>query len=218
MDIFLIFFTSLFVGLSGAVMPGPLLSVNIYGTLRAGVKGGLLTIVGHSLIEIPVIIFLFIEPKQFLSYQGVIGMFGGCILIGMGIIMLRSAKRINLEFETTTSSKNKHYVLHGILASISNPYWYLWWATIGFSSYFNISEQTGIYEPRVFYLGHISADFVWYGLITLLIAKGVRRINQKSYRLIILILGIFLTLLGAYFVYFGINKMRALKNLSTLSS
>lgn len=105
-------------------MPGPLLSVNIYSALRAGVKGGLSAIVGHSFIEAIVIITLLLGLKQFFSYQitqGIIGILGGGVLVWMGINMLRSVKRISLEFELTSSTKGKYYLLHGILASISNP-------------------------------------------------------------------------------------------------
>lgn len=209
MNLSSIFFTSLLVGLSGAAMPGPLLSVNIYGTLRSGIKGGLSTIVGHSLVEAVILIILLIGLKKFLSYQitqGIIGILGGGVLIWMGINMLRSIKTMSLELETTSLSKDKHYMLHGVLASISNPYWYLWWATIGLN-YLSIARQNGVYGPPAFYFGHISADFVWYGIITFLISKGVRKINQKVYRLVIFVLGIFLIFMGIYFITFGINKI-----------
>lgn len=207
MNLFTIFFSSLFVGLSGAVMPGPLLSVNIYSTLKKGIKGGLSTTIGHSIIEAIIVIAILFGLKQFLSYkltQGIIGIIGGCALVWMGINMLRAFRKINLELESAQSPRKMNDIFQGIIATISNPYWYIWWATVGLN-YISISRQTGIYGPPAFYFGHISSDFVWYGIISFLTAKGVKKLNPKIHSFIVLILGIFLVFLGASFAVFGIN-------------
>lgn len=208
MNIFTIFFTSLLVGLSGAVMPGPLLTINIYNTLRKGIKSGFSTIIGHSIIEAIIFVAILVGLKQFLSHkltQVVIGILGGGTLIFMGINMIRAHKTINLELELSSSSVSKsNDILKGILATMSNPYWYIWWATIGLN-YISISRRAGTYGPTAFYFGHISSDFVWYGLVAFLTAKGVKKMNQKIYKLLILMLGIFLIFLGTSFIVFGIT-------------
>ena len=209
MSILIIFFTALLVGLSGAVMPGPLLSVNIFGTLKTGIKGGLLTVVGHALAEAVIVVSLLIGLSRFLSYgavQGIIGIVGGSALVWMGISMLKAAPKIVLELETTHLSGGRNHVFQGLFATVSNPYWYIWWATVGLN-YISISRESGIYGLLSFYFGHISSDLVWFGFIILLVARGITKVNQKIHKVVVLVLGTFLALLGISFVLFGISKL-----------
>ncbi|MDD5528791.1 MAG: LysE family transporter [bacterium] len=213
MNVFTIFVTSLFIGLSGAVMPGPLLSLNIYNTIQKGIKGGLIIIIGHSIIEAVIVISLLSGLKQLFlqgNVQGIIGITGGFVLIWMGINMLKSVKKIDIEFinpETNSHlSKQNSGIFQGIFATLSNPYWYIWWATVGLN-YILLSKETGIYGPFAFYFGHISSDFLWYGIIAVLTAKGIRKIKPSVYRFIVLILGVFLTVMGISFIIFGTSKL-----------
>ncbi|MDD2890772.1 MAG: LysE family transporter [bacterium] len=213
MNIFSIFITSLFIGLSGAVMPGPLLSVNIYNTIQKGIKGGLVIIIGHSIIEAIIVILLLSGLKQLFlqeDVQGIIGITGGFVLVWMGINMLRSVKKINIEFTNPTEklhlSKQNSGIFQGIFATLSNPYWYIWWATVGLN-YILLSKENGIYGPFAFYFGHISSDFLWYGVIAVLTAKGIRKIKPTIYGSIVLILGVFLIFMGIGFIIFGKNKL-----------
>ncbi|MFA5033394.1 MAG: LysE family transporter [bacterium] len=213
MNLFTIFITSLFIGLSGAVMPGPLLSLNIYNTIQKGIKGGLIIIIGHSIVEAIIVILLLSGVKQLFlreGVQGIIAITGGFVLVWMGINMLKSVKKINIQFinpaENSYSSKQNSGIFQGILATLSNPYWYIWWATVGLN-YILLSKKTGIYGPFAFYFGHISSDFLWYGVIAVLTAKGIQKIKPSIYGSIVLILGVFLIFMGINFIIFGGNKL-----------
>src|SRR5271157_4108973 len=52
LEFFAIFTTSFTVALSGALMPGPLLTVTISESARRGYMAGPLLIVGHSVLEL----------------------------------------------------------------------------------------------------------------------------------------------------------------------
>ena len=67
--------------------------------------------------------------------------------------------------------KPRNLVLAGILLSLANPYWFIWWATIGIG-YILFSFQYGIAGIIAFYSGHILADLAWYSMISFGIAKG----------------------------------------------
>ena len=53
-----IFFTSMVVALSGAMMPGPLLTITITESTRRGVASGPLLIAGHAVLELVLVIAL----------------------------------------------------------------------------------------------------------------------------------------------------------------
>jgi threonine/homoserine/homoserine lactone efflux protein len=98
-----------------------------------------------------------------------------------------------------------HPVLGGILFSISNPYWILWWATIGLG-YITLSLQKGLLGITSFFSGHILADLVWYSLISAAVAGGRKFLSDRVYSGIIVACGIFLLGLGVYFLYYGLFK------------
>jgi threonine/homoserine/homoserine lactone efflux protein len=93
-------------------------------------------------------------------------------------------------------------VLAGILFSFSNPYWMLWWATIGLG-YITLSMQRGFLGLSFFFSGHILADLVWYSFISAAVAGGIKFLSNKIYRGILVACGIFLLGLGGGFIYYG---------------
>ena len=66
--------------------------------------------------------------------------------------------------------KQKNLVLTGILLSIANPYWFIWWATIGMG-YIMYSVKFGLPGIISFFAGHILADLAWYYLVSFSVAK-----------------------------------------------
>jgi threonine/homoserine/homoserine lactone efflux protein len=204
-----IFITSFLVGLSGALMPGPLLTVVVYSALRKGIRGGLLAVAGHAIIEAVLVILLFIGLKSLLVKplaKGIIGIVGGLTLMWMGLGMLREARRgLRSDFDTE-SAETVHSLPRGILSSISNPYWSIWWATVGLA-YMAVALERGAAGLIAFYVGHEMSDVVWYTGVSALVAGGRRRISQKVYIGLIVALGAFMLFLGAGFVVYGLKQV-----------
>ena len=92
----------------------------------------------------------------------------------------------------------------GMAASISNPYWIIWWATVG-AAYVATSAGYGVAGPATFFVGHIAADLAWYSLVSFAIATGTRFFNDRVYRGILYVCG-FLFLFGAYFLRLGVSN------------
>ncbi len=69
-------------------------------------------------------------------------------------------------------------ILKGILVSLMNPYWYIWWISIG-AAFIIKSGKFELGGVTAFFTGHISADFIWYLFIGFLISTGRRFFNQK---------------------------------------
>ncbi len=206
-----LFITAFLVGLSGALVPGPLLTVTITESARRGFGAAPLLILGHAILEVALII-IFIEgfSSIFAStmVNKIIAVMGGFFLIWMGWGMVRGAyfKKINLGFmgkvEEGSDARRISPVLAGILVSLSNPYWSIWWATVGMG-YITLSLKYGAAGIITFFSGHILADLSWYSLVAAAVAGGRRFLSNKIYRGIIFSCGIFLVVLGVSFLYYG---------------
>jgi threonine/homoserine/homoserine lactone efflux protein len=87
----------------------------------------------------------------------------------------------------------------GVLVSMSNPYWWIWWATVGFA-FMTQYRISFLNWPAllVFVIGHELGDLGWYFTVSVLVFLGKSRINLKVYHLVLLICGIFLAGFGVY--------------------
>lgn len=208
-----IFTTSLFVGFSGALMPGPLLTVVISGSAQRGFWEGPALVLGHAVAEFLIVAALAAGLSRLLKRNlvaGLIGLLGGAFLLWMGLDIARSAwwGTVSLEQATgTEAGLQLGPVITGIVVSISNPCWVLWWATVG-ASYVALSLRRGPLGLGFFYFGHILSDLSWYSLVALLIARGRALLSQPVYRLILLVCGSFLIALSIYFIHSGIKFLR----------
>ena len=205
-----VFILSFITALSGALMPGPLLTVTIAQTARRGFPASVLLVAGHSLLELLVVVGLWFGLGHFLKIKPVIGtitVLGGLMLLWMGWGMIRDARRGVLDIQTTANDGGvleggifRNPIITGMAVSISNPYWVIWWATIGLT-FFAALSQNAISTIGAFYFGHIMGDIIWYLAIGMAVATGRRLINPVVYRVVIQICGVFLILLGGSFLY-----------------
>ena len=191
-------------------MPGPLLAVNITESGRCGFRAGPLVVVGHGLVEIALVVAVLSGLGPLLereSFVAVIGLLGGLFLLWMGYSMIRTAPQQVLPQYTNSISNNTNIIrpiLAGAGASMSNPYWWLWWATVGLT-YMLWSRELGMAAVMLFCVGHILADLLWYSGISALVATGRQWITDGFYHLIMTICGVFLIGLAVYFVISGIG-------------
>lgn len=213
MELVAIFATSFLVGLSGAMMPGPLLTVAIDESTRRGFRAGPLLVLGHGLAEVVVVVGLTLGLSVVIQHAlvaGSIGLVGGAVLIWMGYGMGRRAweGKVSLALATTAGSRGPSPVPAGALVSLSNPYWLIWWATVG-ALYVAAALEWGALGLAVFFSGHILADLAWYSLVAGVVVTGRRLLNDGVYRGLILVCAVFLVGLGTYFAVSGVGFLRA---------
>ncbi len=189
-------------------MPGPLLTVTISETFHRGEKAGPLMIFGHGILEILLIIGLVTGLAPLLNLPQVfitISLAGGAILLWMGISMFRSIPSMQLATNENTD-RHRNLVLTGALLSLANPYWLIWWATIGLG-YILQTLQYGIMGLAAFFLGHILADLCWYALVSFGIARGKHFFTDTHYRYLTGGCACFLVVFSGWFFYSGIDKL-----------
>ncbi len=81
-------------GLSGAMMPGPMLALVIGQTAVKGFVAVLAIVLGHALLELATIVLLITGLRAVLlrpRVRGVIGLMGGGVLVWMGVDMVQEA-------------------------------------------------------------------------------------------------------------------------------
>jgi len=199
--------SSFMLGLSGAMMPGPLLTITIAESIRRGISAGPLLISGHALLEGIVVVLLFLGMDDYLRIPLVfssVALLGGGMLLWMGIGMLKSLPRLCLDLNVN-AGMSLHPLPAGVVISIANPYFSLWWATVGLG-YLVIAQENGIAGIVVFYLFHILSDFVWYSFISGAVTFGRRYFDDRIYRAFVAGCAVFIILFGVYFGVKGIEK------------
>jgi threonine/homoserine/homoserine lactone efflux protein len=95
----------------------------------------------------------------------------------------------------------------GALVSISNPYWVIWWASVG-AAYMSKSLEQGAAGVASFFTAHILSDFAWLTLVAFVLATGRRVMSRTVYQGILVACGLFLLVLGVYFLYSGVGFLR----------
>jgi threonine/homoserine/homoserine lactone efflux protein len=197
--------------LSGALMPGPLLTVTIAQSAKMGFKASVLLMIGHSLLELIMVTAIWFGVGHILKMRPVLGTItavGGLMLFWMGWGMVSDVRKGAIDLDTVASDSNRpankpatsSLILAGAAVSLSNPYWTIWWATIGLTIFATLSRN--LFSVIVaLYLGHISGDFVWYMAVGGAVASGRRLITRKFYNAVVVVCGIFLLFLGSSFLY-----------------
>jgi threonine/homoserine/homoserine lactone efflux protein len=203
-----ILLSSLLVAFSGAMMPGPLLTVTISESSRRGAIAGPLLIAGHSILEMALLLALLLGLGPFLkndTFFLVVAFLGGVIMFWMAYGMFKSLPTLSISNTSEVKHKN-NLLVSGVLMSLANPYWIIWWATIGLG-YVVHSQQFGIIGIGLFYIGHIAGDLIWYSAISVAVAKGKKLFTDKVYRILILVCGVFLVSFAVFLIISALNKI-----------
>lgn len=218
---------SFVVALTGAMAPGPLLTYTIVKSVRSRKRGylmGIWIITGHALIEAAIILLLLAGFSIVLQKDiavKIIGVTGGAVLVLFGLSIIRDLYRDKIPDEFNDALLDQKTPDHqalakrmvnnpvagGALVSMSNPYWWVWWATIGFAFMmeFNVSfdNLSGFFA---FFIGHEAGDLAWYAFISSLSFWGVRRLNRKVYYATLACCAVFMAGFG---VYLGVSPFLA---------
>jgi threonine/homoserine/homoserine lactone efflux protein len=198
---------SMMVAFTGAIVPGPLFAVALQQALLVGWTAGLWLSVGHMLAELGLLAVLRAGLGGLLKRLVVaraIGIVGGAVMLYFAWGMVTTA----LGGPIATAAHHGHrlglsavaLVGQGVALSIFNPYWIIWWATVGMGLIASQLSKSGNRAWAVFFVGHTLADFIWYVGITLLIGFGGALLPQSVHRGLILVCGAGLAVLGVLFL------------------
>ncbi|MCG9480003.1 MAG: LysE family translocator [Actinomycetia bacterium] len=205
-----IFFGAMVVGFSGAMVPGPMFTLTVTGVAHKGFWASFFISLGHSLLELLLVLSFFLGILKYLDnplLMKIIGIMGGLFLLYLGGQLIYSVvkKKISIDFNQSGQGNrtrrfySANFMLKGALVSLINPYWYIWWVSIG-AAFMIKAMNYNIAGVSSFFVGHISADFIWFMFVGFLVSTGKRFLNQKVYRIILFACALFLLYLGIKFI------------------
>lgn len=184
------------ISISGVMSPGPLFAANVAYGLREGTKAGLKMAYGHTVVELPLVILLGIGALSLEilpQFREIIALLGAISLFVFAGIQIRSVLK-----KPTTVFEGKHGpFLAGIMLSALNPFFLIWWFTIGFkliSDALVIASFAGI---GIMFVFHIWMDYAWLCTVSFLSSKGKKILSNKNYTM-------FMIGISGILIYFGI--------------
>jgi len=109
-----------------------------------------------------------------------------------------------LSLKAKTGNKSKALtnkpVLAGIILSAGNPYFLLWWATVGLALATQ-ATQWGIWAFALFALTHWSVDLIWLQILSWASFKGSVLLGPRGMRIVLMICSAALLVFGLFFIY-----------------
>ena len=187
------------IGLTGALAPGPTLIATINASLKRGWLAGPWVTLGHMVVELVMVLFILAGHSILIGdYTWIIAGVGGCALVIFGVLTLLESRHARIDLVQDTKSTSGPF-LAGVITSISNPYFWLWWFTVG-SALLIGAYQGGIMLVLAFIIGHWAADLGWLTLVSAGIHKGKFILGEKEYRAILAACGVFLVCFGGYYI------------------
>ena len=199
------------VSIGAVISPGPVSAAIVTEAPRKGWRTGPLIATGHILLELIFIAAISLGLSTGLAkgeIQRAIALGGSLLLFYMGgsylAMALQGKAKLPEPNPEEQSSQTSGLIFLGMLTTISNPFWYAWWVTIvpGYLAKFN---QLNLLTIVVFYLGHISVDYLWDTFLSLVISSGRRWLSNRSYSFLIILTGGFMIYLGVLFLLTGLG-------------
>lgn len=189
------------IGLTGALAPGPTLVATIQASLTGDWKTGLKVSLGHIVVETVIFLLIVLGLAAVAQpYTVLIAVIGGAALIIFGILTLRGCRDATLAVVTQADAgKAANPYMAGFLTSAANPYFWIWWLSVG-STMVIAGLEGGLILAGAFMIGHWAADTGWYTLVSTGISRGKTILSDRTYRGVMAVCGVFLILFGLYYL------------------
>jgi len=191
------------ISLSGVMAPGAVTAAALaQGARRRG--AGTLMALGHGIVEIPLIFLIMFGLGvlfQASAFKIAVGILGGAFLVWMGIGMMRQAAAGDA---VTGMAGTTGPLMTGLVLSISNPYFLLWWATVGLNLTLE-ARNLGWTAFLLFALVHWLCDLIWLTILSFGSFHGTNVLGPRSQKIVLQICGVALIVFGLHFVYQAIE-------------
>jgi threonine/homoserine/homoserine lactone efflux protein len=195
--------TVVLVTASGALAPGPLFFAAVSHGTKSGAKGGLAFSIGHTLVELPLVLILALvlgevasqaasEPAVKLST----GIAGGLVLLIFGAMQIRQFLRAQSDTPSYSGVGSRNPLLLGLLFTGLNPYFIVWWLTVGSKIVVDALVFGALLGVLLMYVSHVWMDYVWLVIVAHLAHIGTKIMDSRWYRIVMM-------MFGAVLVYFG---------------
>ena len=191
---------------SGVLSPGPLFASTVIYGLKEKAEAGIKIAHGHVIVELPLVILLglgIVTFVDFPQFRSIISIVGALALFVFAAVQIKDTVKKNV-----LKIKPKHGpILSGIIFSALNPFFLVWWFTIGFKLISDAIEIWSIAGILIMFGLHIWMDYLWLGFIALFASKSSRIISDRKYKIMILIISGLLIYFGITFLVDGLTTI-----------
>lgn len=194
--------TVIVTSLSGVMAPGPMFAVTLAKSLKSPWAGVLVSL-GHAVIEVPLILLVYFGLGRFFEddvVKLVLAVAGGAMIMWMGVGLFRARKAMAHEGKDTSYNA----FVAGILMSGLNPFFLVWWVTVGLLLLTQFLEAVGDWGLPLFVIVHWLCDLVWLTLVSVTIYRTRTFWKPRTQEWIFIVLGLALLYFGGQFVVRGI--------------
>jgi threonine/homoserine/homoserine lactone efflux protein len=190
---------------SGALAPGPLSFGILMQGSKEGARSGFSCAIGHMLVEFPLVLALALGLLAAASQpmiKSVIGLVGGLGLIGFGIMQIYETVRTKASLSQTarTRSLPASSLVLGLALTGLNPYFILWWLTIGSVLIVQALAFAAIVGVLVMYVSHVWMDYAFLTSLAYFAKKGKNIAGSKYYKVVLVAFGLVLVYYGLSFI------------------
>jgi len=190
------------ISFSGVMMPGPMFAVTLAKSYRSPWAGTLISL-GHAIIEVPLILLIYFGFARFFEnsiVQLVLSVLGGGMIIWLGIGMFRARRQVVHEGKDLPYSA----FTAGILTTGLNPFFLLWWATIGSMLVMRIAPY-GAGGLVAFIIVHWLCDLVWLSFVSAAVYKSHALWGRRFQEWVFIASSLILAGFGLWFMVSGIQ-------------
>ncbi len=194
---------------SGVLAPGPLFFANLAYATRHDKWSGVKVAYGHTIVELPLIIilaaglFTFDTAKKYANVVGLIGGIAILVFVGFQIATIIKEKR-GLGKLNLADSKSPFIV--GIALSALNPFFILWWLTVGLKLISDSAAFGVTMGIAILFVLHIWMDYAWLASTAYLASKGASVLKSKYYPILLSGLTVVLIYYGVSFVSQSVSQ------------
>lgn len=193
------------ISLSGAMAPGPITAATLAAGTRSRHAGSLVAI-GHGLVEFPLMLLVVAGAGTLLASRSVticIGLIGGAVLVLMGSGIIKNLRKPGtVVIKPTTRSP----IWTGAVLTGANPYFLLWWVTIGLTLTSRALEL-GMLAFGAFAVVHWLCDLVWLEALSFAGFNGTRLLGDRVQKTVLGACSVALISLGGYFVVDAVKRL-----------
>ena len=188
---------SVLITIPGLLTPGPVMAVTIEHGTRSPHAGAFITL-GHGVVELPLVLLLFLGLGKFASepcVRSILALIGGIFLVYTAWKTFRTRNMAPLSAAKVSGAS----FTAGIVLTLANPFFLLWWATIG-GALIMRSNELGVAVSVLFYALHFISNFIWLYLISYTSYTGHSVLGNRYRHVVSVICGATLFIFGGYFM------------------
>ena len=190
------------ISLSGVMMPGPMFAVTLAKSFKSPFAGARIAL-GHAVVEVPVILLIYFGFAQIFEdnlVQIILSLAGGAMIVWLGVAMFRARARVVREGKDLSYSA----FTAGIITSGLNPFFLLWWATVGSLLVVRFLEF-GLGGLAIFTISHWLVDLVWLSFVSVLVYRTHRFWGKRFQEGVFIATSLLLVGFGVWFMVSGIQ-------------